>query len=30
MPIKVKVFSSRPSSVRVKVKRAPWQEFINY
>lgn len=30
MPIKVRIVSSRPSPVVVKIKRAPWQQFIHY
>ncbi len=30
MPIKVKVVSSRPANVAVRIKRAPWQQFISY
>lgn len=30
MPIKVKVSKSRPEMIQVRIKRAPWQEFIQY
>ncbi len=30
MPIKVRIVASRPSVVAVRIRRAPWQQFINY
>jgi len=30
MPIKVRVMNSRPSQIPVRVKRAPWQQFLHY
>lgn len=30
MPIKVKVVGSKPKTVAVRIKRAPWQEFLHY
>jgi len=30
MPIKVKIVSSRPAPIAVRVRRAPWQQFISY
>jgi hypothetical protein len=30
MPVKVKIVSSKPTPVTVRVRRAPWQQFLNY
>ena len=30
MPVKVKIVSSKPEKVAVKVRRPAWQQFIHY
>ncbi len=30
MPIKVKIVRSKPETVSVRIKRAPWQQFLHY